>query len=69
MKTSVIRECAGKGQAVELTDFKGITRRGWLVESNKEFQLLPFDTICETYTYKASPIKKIKFLTNGVEQK
>lgn len=68
MRKPVVRECTG--QAVELTDFEGITRKGWLVETiNDDFQLLPFDTIWKTYTYKASQITKIKFLTNGVERK
>ena len=57
--------------AVELTDCDGITKKGWLVPvvHYKEYALLPLDDIWSTYTYKASHIKKIKFLTNSYEIK
>ena len=56
--------------AVELTDCDGIVKRGWFViNQQNEYILLPCDDIWGTYTYKASHIKKIKFLTNGYEVK
>lgn len=56
-------------QAVQLTDCDSISKTGWLVIRDKDYLLLPFDDILHVYIYKASHIKTINFLTNGIEIK
>ena len=54
---------------VELTDFENEKFVGWLIPSQynpKEYTILPFDSESRVTTFKASYIKSIKQLSNGV---
>ena len=54
---------------VELTDSEYEKFVGWLVPSQynpKEYTILPFDSESRVTTFKASLIKSIKHLSNGV---
>ena len=57
-------------QAVTLIDDDNDQYRGWLVPGlNKDYVILPFDTICVNYHFKASHIKDIIYMGNGVSLK
>ena len=57
------------GHAVELVDSHNHTHQGWLVKEGKFYNLYPLDDIWHIYTYSASRIKTVKFLTNGYEER
>ena len=54
---------------VELTDFENEKYVGWLIPSpynNKEYMIMPIKDLLYTVSFKASMIKSIKHLSNGV---
>ena len=57
--------------AVELEDFNKNILNGWFVKDDKYnlYILLPLNDIWHTYIFRASYIKRIKFLINGYETK
>ena len=57
------------GHAVELVDSHNRTYQGWLIKEGRFYNLYPLGDIWHIYTYLASHIKTIKFLTNGYKER
>lgn len=54
---------------VKLIDCDDRILYGWFIKGTMKYYyvLLPFNDIWNTYSFRASHIKSIKFLTNGYE--
>ncbi len=52
---------------VEIIDCNNKVNKGWLIQKDDIYKLLPFDTIWNVYVYKISHIKSIKHLTNNFQ--
>lgn len=51
---------------VELIDLYGKIYSGWFVKRGRVYSVLPFDWHESIFVFRASHIKSIMFLTNGV---
>lgn len=54
---------------VKLVDFEDATFYGWFVKRDNTYLVFPFDWTHHIYGFRASHIKSIMFLTNGLEVK
>lgn len=66
-KTELVKNAINS--AVEVEDFDGVKRQGWLVrgyhDPKNSYLVLPFDYKANVWCYKVSHIKHIKYLFSG----